>query len=137
MEQQTKNVEIISFQGVAVWKTVPTNNNNKTNTSSSSELCAICRSDLSDCCVECETTQAHGVVTTTTTQSETQTATQATPSAPPTSMSVVLCHIAVGLCGHYFHRHCLSGWLKSHSVCPLCQSAWEQIGEDLDRSKLV
>jgi tRNA A37 N6-isopentenylltransferase MiaA len=117
-QQQQQNVEIISFQGVAVWKTVPIGSSNNTS-SSNSELCAICRSDLSDFCVECATSQAHGVVDTT------------------KSTDNKSCNVAVGGCSHYFHRHCLAGWLKSHSVCPLCQSAWEQRGEDLDRSALV
>lgn len=37
------------------------------------------------------------------------------------------CDIARGLCGHTFHFHCVSNWLKKHPNCPSCEGKvnWE------------
>jgi len=35
------------------------------------------------------------------------------------------CPIQEGNCGHKFHMHCISKWIKEHSTCPLCSSHWE------------
>lgn len=34
------------------------------------------------------------------------------------------CPISVGLCSHVFHTHCLSKWLQTNLVCPLCKRDW-------------
>ena len=33
--------------------------------------------------------------------------------------------IAFGTCGHDFHLDCIQRWLKTRSVCPLCNKEWD------------
>lgn len=33
--------------------------------------------------------------------------------------------IAFGSCGHVFHLDCIQRWLKTRSVCPLCNTEWD------------
>lgn len=33
--------------------------------------------------------------------------------------------IAFGNCGHVFHLDCIQRWMKTRSVCPLCNKEWE------------
>lgn len=35
------------------------------------------------------------------------------------------CSIAWGICGHNFHFHCITKWLKNQSTCPLDSKTWE------------
>jgi RING-box protein 1 len=35
----------------------------------------------------------------------------------------------IGVCGHSFHYDCISNWLKTRNVCPLCNSKWEYVKE--------
>ncbi|KAM3721182.1 Anaphase-promoting complex subunit [Dirofilaria immitis] len=39
------------------------------------------------------------------------------------------CPIAIGMCHHAFHMHCIVKWTKSQKVtyalCPLCRQKWE------------
>jgi len=30
----------------------------------------------------------------------------------------------VGACNHAFHYECISNWLKTRNVCPLCNNKW-------------
>eukprot|EP01051_Picozoa_sp_SAG22_P018798 SAG22_NODE_3272_length_1816_cov_3.040186_3_plen_64_part_00 len=34
-------------------------------------------------------------------------------------------NIAWGACGHVFHMDCISRWLQSRNVCPICNNEWE------------
>jgi E3 ubiquitin-protein ligase RBX1 len=62
------------------------------------ENCAICRNQINDLCVECQAN-----------------------SAPDTED----CNVAWGSCNHAFHHHCISRWLKTKAICPMCSTDWE------------
>ena len=58
-----------------------------------SSECQICREILVNPCMNCLTTHIKGEL---------------------------MCHVAKGNCGHCFHKHCIEGWLKNASNCPIC-----------------
>lgn len=61
--------------------------------------CAICKNHISDICLECQENQI--------------------------GTNNCECQVAWGVCNHAFHHHCISKWLKTRSVCPLCDREWE------------
>ncbi|KAL7531781.1 hypothetical protein ACHAXR_005737 [Thalassiosira sp. AJA248-18] len=66
---------------------------------SCAETCAICRNSLNEPSIEY----------------------QANPSpANDNGLS-----IAFGNCAHVFHLDCIQRWLKTRSVCPLCNTEWD------------
>ena len=34
-------------------------------------------------------------------------------------------NIAIGKCGHCFHKCCIDNWLKEQPTCPICATKWE------------
>lgn len=34
------------------------------------------------------------------------------------------CPIQEGFCGHKFHMHCISKWVKTNPICPMCSQDW-------------
>ena len=35
----------------------------------------------------------------------------------------------IGVCGHSFHHDCISNWLQTRNVCPLCNCKWKYVTE--------
>ncbi|EAX99564.1 hypothetical protein TVAG_104450 [Trichomonas vaginalis G3] len=35
------------------------------------------------------------------------------------------CPVEEGICGHAFHKHCLTQWLNTSRLCPTCGRNWE------------
>ena len=58
-----------------------------------SNECQICREDLVSPCMNCSSTHTKGEM---------------------------LCYVSKGNCGHCFHKHCIDGWLKNATNCPIC-----------------
>jgi RING-box protein 1 len=32
--------------------------------------------------------------------------------------------IETGVCGHSFHKECITPWIKTNQYCPICSSKW-------------
>ena len=39
------------------------------------------------------------------------------------------CPVQEGACGHKFHMHCISKWIKNSPTCPMCNAPWEAKNE--------
>ena len=33
-------------------------------------------------------------------------------------------YITEGVCGHAFHHDCISNWIKTNPICPICATSW-------------
>eukprot|EP01122_Echinamoeba_exundans_P015789 TRINITY_DN768_c0_g1_i1.p2 TRINITY_DN768_c0_g1~~TRINITY_DN768_c0_g1_i1.p2 ORF type:complete len:131 (-),score=33.22 TRINITY_DN768_c0_g1_i1:219-611(-) len=63
------------------------------------DTCAICRNHIMELCIDCLTN--------------------------PNSTVSNECNIGWGRCGHAFHFHCISRWLKTRHVCPMDNKEWD------------
>ena len=72
------------------------------------ETCAICRNTIMECCVNCLASQER-------LDSENPTLSLGNESR---------CPYQKGTCNHVFHQHCISRWLRTRFVCPLCNQEW-------------
>ena len=57
--------------------------------------CAICRNNIIDSCIECQANDTND------------------------------CTISWGVCNHVYHTHCISRWIKTKNICPMCSLEWE------------
>ncbi|CAK9300679.1 unnamed protein product [Gordionus sp. m RMFG-2023] len=90
MSENENIFHLKKWNGVAMWSwDVQTEN------------CAICRSNIMDSCLECQSKNNQD------------------------------CVCVWGMCNHSFHHCCMSIWIKDHNNCPLCQQEWsiQQIGD--------
>ncbi|KAJ2846406.1 RING-box protein hrt1 [Coemansia erecta] len=87
-ENVCPRIEIKKWNAVALWAW-------KLET----DVCAICRNNSMELCIECQAEQG--------------------------SKSADNCTLAWGVCNHAFHFHCIARWLKNRSTCPLDNSPWE------------
>ena len=58
------------------------------------DTCGICKEDNNNYCINCS------------------------------SSGTTHCDIVIGECGHAYHNHCLTEWLKMRRVCPLDNKVW-------------
>jgi len=79
------------------------------------ETCAICRSDLQEVCIECQSGLAPA---------------PALVPGPGPALGLVSgtdCNIVWGHCGHCYHQHCIFRWLKKNNTCPLDTTDWSTV----------
>ncbi|KAJ2754615.1 RING-box protein hrt1 [Coemansia aciculifera] len=81
-------IEIKKWNAVALWSW-----------DMESDVCAICRNNNMELCIECQADQDAKVNNN--------------------------CSIAWGICNHAFHFHCISRWLKNRNSCPLDNREWD------------
>ncbi|KAJ2897638.1 RING-box protein hrt1 [Coemansia aciculifera] len=81
-------IEIKKWNAVALWAW-----------DMESDVCAICRNNNMELCIECQADQDAKVNDD--------------------------CTIAWGICNHAFHFHCIRRWLKTRNSCPLDNREWE------------
>ena len=76
------------------------------------ETCAICRNAIMERCVTCLALRdrEHDL-------EDDSDESQQLDNEPR-------CPYQKGACNHVFHQHCISRWLRTRYVCPLCNQEW-------------
>ena len=70
------------------------------------KICSICRSNLTDNCID---------------HSQSDSSSES-------------CKIIKGItCSHHYHHCCIVRWLKTKSVCPICNAEWKFYGIDYNK----
>lgn len=64
----------------------------------SAPVCGICKQPMPAPCPECQASAGPG------------------------------CAASQGACGHSYHGHCISRWLRERPTCPMCSAAWKEEG---------
>ncbi|CAB4057975.1 RBX2 [Lepeophtheirus salmonis] len=77
------------------------------------DTCAICRVQVMDACLRCQSENNSS--------SSTASAAAAATNGGTGSKD---CVVVWGECNHSFHQCCMSLWIKQNNRCPLCQQEW-------------
>lgn len=74
--------------------------------STKSDVCAICRNNISNLCIKCESDKN-------------------TKMEEDDEVDEIKCDSVVGVCEHSFHYHCITQWLNTRNVCPMDNTEWK------------
>ena len=87
-----------------------------THTSTYNDVCPICQIPLSEKCGECSASASARVNSNTIDE-----------GARECNEFCTKCEIAIGMCNHAYHSHCITIWLKNNNTCCVDNKPWKQI----------
>ncbi|KAH3758897.1 hypothetical protein Pelo_9279 [Pelomyxa schiedti] len=77
------------------------------------ELCAICYNTMLQSCIVCSGDEE-----------QEQGGRLLQEQSDHSNGEAAQCGIAAGVCGHVFHAHCISRWMRITQACPVCTAPW-------------